>query len=340
MHYGNAGREFRVLPWWCMALIGRRPKRTLVRIGVLVTVCFVLFRFVLAPIRIEGPSMLPTYRKGQVHMINRLAYRFHEPRRGDVVAIKYAGEHVMLLKRIVGLPGETVAFQGGRLLINGQMVEEPYVRYSCDWEMPPVAVGRRRVLCCWRQPFDASGVPRSGPVKAREDLRQALVMKSRLFSLVGVAAIAAAGLWGWRAWFPSPEKAIRQRLGELARTASFGRNEGALARMLNCDKLAGFFADDAEVKLELGNHVEKLSGREKLRDAAMSARLAFASLKVDFHDMNIVVGADRQSAEVDLTAVGKVPGEQDPQVCELKFLLKRIGGDWMIRRVETVKTLR
>jgi hypothetical protein len=165
-------------------------------------------------------------------------------------------------------------------------------------------------------------------------------MKNRLFSLVVLAGIAAACLCGWRALFPSPEKAIRQRLGELARTASFGPKEGPLARMLNCDKLAGFFAEDAEVKLELGNMVENLGGREKLRDAAMSARLAVGSLKVDFQDMNIALGADRQSAEVDLTAMGKVPGEQDPQVCELKFLLKQIGGDWMIRRVETVRTLR
>lgn len=131
------------LPWWCIVLIGRRPKRTLVRIGVLVAVCFVLFRFVLAPVRIQGPSMLPTCRRGQVRMVNRLAYRFHEPRRGDIVAIKFSdsGESVMLLKRIVGLPGESVAFQEGRLLINGKIVEEPYLRYSCDWQMPPVPVG-------------------------------------------------------------------------------------------------------------------------------------------------------------------------------------------------------
>jgi signal peptidase I len=129
------------LPWWCVILVGRRPKRTLARIAVLVSVCFVLFRFVLAPIRLQGPSMLPTYREGQIHVINRLAYRFHEPRRGDVVAIKYAGEHLLLLKRIVGLPGETVSFEGGRLRVNGQSIEEPYVRYPCNWEMPPVAVG-------------------------------------------------------------------------------------------------------------------------------------------------------------------------------------------------------
>jgi signal peptidase I len=129
------------LPWWWVVIIGRRPKRTLVRIAVLVSVCFVLCKFVLAPIVIQGPSMLPTCRNGQVHAINRLAYRFHEPQRGDIVAIKLAGEHTMYLKRIVGLPGETVAFQGGRLLINGQTVEEPYVRYPWDWEMPPEAVG-------------------------------------------------------------------------------------------------------------------------------------------------------------------------------------------------------
>jgi signal peptidase I len=128
------------LPWWWVVIIGRRPKRTLVRIAVLVSVCFVLFKFVLAPIRIVGPSMLPTCRDGRVHVLNRLAYRFHDPRRGDIVGIRYPGEHVLLLKRIIGFPGETVGFHDGRLLINGQRVEEPYVRYPCDWEMAPVSV--------------------------------------------------------------------------------------------------------------------------------------------------------------------------------------------------------
>jgi hypothetical protein len=165
-------------------------------------------------------------------------------------------------------------------------------------------------------------------------------MSNRLFSLLAAAAMAAAGLWGWRAWSASPEKAIRQRLGDLARTASYGPNQSPLAKMLDCDKLAGFFAPNAEVQLELGNTFENLSGRENLREAAMNARAAYAGLKVDFHDMNIAVGADRRSAEVDLTALGKVSGDPDPQVFELKFLLKQIGGDWMIRRIETVRTLR
>src|SRR5690349_225164 len=111
--------------WVRTVVIGRNPKRTLVRIVVMVATCFIVAKFVLLPIRVEGVSMLPTYKTRGVNFINRLAFTFHEPRRGDVVAVRLAGEHVMFLKRIVGLPGESVAFHGGQLVINGQAIEEP-----------------------------------------------------------------------------------------------------------------------------------------------------------------------------------------------------------------------
>lgn len=128
--------------WLQRVLIGRNPKRTLVRIVVLVVVSLVLFKFVLQPIRVHGGSMLPSYREGGIHFVNRLAYLFHKPRRGDVVAIRMlAGEHVMYMKRIVGLPGETVAFRQGRLYVNGRRLEEPYVKSACYWEHGPEQVG-------------------------------------------------------------------------------------------------------------------------------------------------------------------------------------------------------
>jgi signal peptidase I len=129
-------------PSWIRAvLVGRRPKRTLVRIVVLVATCFVVFKFVLLPIRVDGGSMLPTYKERGVNFVNRLAYVFHEPQRGDVVAIRLAGPSVMFMKRIVGMPGETVAFHGGHALINGKILEEPYVKFDCDWERAPVTLG-------------------------------------------------------------------------------------------------------------------------------------------------------------------------------------------------------
>lgn len=165
-------------------------------------------------------------------------------------------------------------------------------------------------------------------------------MRIRLSALVGVAVAAVALLCGWLLLSPSPETVIRHRLIELARIASFGPNEGPLAKLINTDKLVAFFADDAEIRIETGSVAQRLSGREMLRHAAQVARTSLNSLKVGFRDLNVFVGPDRQTAEVDLTAVGSVPGEPDPLVCELKFLLKKTRAGWIIRRVETVKTLR
>jgi signal peptidase I len=128
-------------PWWFVALVGRNPQRTLTRIILLVIGCFLAWKYVALPIRVEGVSMLPTYKERDINIINRLAYRFGLPQRGDVVAIRMAGEHVMLLKRVVGLPGETVAFRRGRLLVNGQAVPEPYVKLPCYWNIPPQMIG-------------------------------------------------------------------------------------------------------------------------------------------------------------------------------------------------------
>jgi signal peptidase I len=127
--------------WWWVAFIGRRPKATLVRIVVLIAVCFITFKFILLPIRVEGISMQPTYHDRQLNCVNRLAYLHHEPQRGDVVSVRFAGTSVMLMKRIIGLPGESVSFHGGRAYINGQMLDEPYVKNSCDWEFGPILCG-------------------------------------------------------------------------------------------------------------------------------------------------------------------------------------------------------
>jgi signal peptidase I len=128
--------------WVQRVLIGRNPKRTLVRSVILVVVSLVVFKFVLQPIRVEGGSMLPTYKDRGIHFVYRLAYLFRGPRRGDVVAIRLlAGEHVMYMKRVVGLPGETVAFHRGRLYINGKPLDEPYLTLRGNWDHEPEQVG-------------------------------------------------------------------------------------------------------------------------------------------------------------------------------------------------------
>jgi signal peptidase I len=119
-------------------VFGRNPKATLVRIIVWIVACVVVFKFVLLHVEVDGISMLPTYKNHSKNWINRLAYFAHEPRRGDIVGIRLAGIHAMLLKRIIGLPGEIVAFADGRVLINGEILNEPYEKFPCDWNRPPV----------------------------------------------------------------------------------------------------------------------------------------------------------------------------------------------------------
>lgn len=114
-------------PWWKRLVFGKNPKRTLFRLVFLVVTCLVVFRGVLIPIRVSGFSMYPTYRDGKVNVVNHQAYRWKKPKRGDVIAFRLPEEgNVVLLKRIVGLPGERVIVVKGRPFINGQPLSEPY----------------------------------------------------------------------------------------------------------------------------------------------------------------------------------------------------------------------
>lgn len=135
MHEGT-GQGERV-SWVRAIIIGRNPKLTAIRIVATVVVCLILFKYILIPIRVDGPSMSPTYRESSVHFVNRLAFLMREPRRFDVVAIRYSGQSIMLMKRIIAMPGETIEFVDGRVLINGRFLDEPYLKYECDWNLRP-----------------------------------------------------------------------------------------------------------------------------------------------------------------------------------------------------------
>lgn len=143
-HAGDFNPQFspsRLLRVLKIAVIGRHPKLTLIRISVLVLSTLLLFKFVLLPIRVTGISMLPTYSDHSINLVNRLAYIKHPPQRGDVVNIRFAENsdiRVTFLKRIIGLPGDVVSFSAGHAFINGHELKEPYLRLPCDWNCPPV----------------------------------------------------------------------------------------------------------------------------------------------------------------------------------------------------------
>lgn len=97
-------------------------------IVVVMAIMVMLYLFVVSPQEISGASMEPNFHNGQYIMTNKIIYKFRDPVRGDVVIFKSPrNKQVDYIKRIIGLPGETVKLQDNKIYVNGQLVEEPYL---------------------------------------------------------------------------------------------------------------------------------------------------------------------------------------------------------------------
>ena len=129
-------------PLWLRIILGRNPKLTLVRLIVLILGSYVLFKVVLAPIRVTGISMQPTYKDGAINFVNKLAYKSASPKRGDVVGVRASDQlQVLYLKRIIGLPGEKISIRNGTVYINGERLNEPYLKDSKPWNIASTEMG-------------------------------------------------------------------------------------------------------------------------------------------------------------------------------------------------------
>ena len=166
-------------------------------------------------------------------------------------------------------------------------------------------------------------------------------MNARWFKVLFVCALLAAGVWGWRVLFPNPERVIRRQLAELAKAASIAPNEGELARVVNSQKLAGFFTPEVEITIDIPDHsLQTINGRDEVMKLAMSAHSSLSNVKVEFVDVNVSVEPTKDAATAHLTAKANVPGDNVPQVQELKATFQKVGREWLINHVETVRTLR
>lgn len=103
--------------------------REIVEAVVIALVLTVAIRGLIVDIfRIPSPSMVPTIEVGDRVVVTRFSYWFDGPKRGDVVVFKYPNnEKVDYIKRVIGLPGETVAFRDNNLYINDTWVAEDYL---------------------------------------------------------------------------------------------------------------------------------------------------------------------------------------------------------------------
>ena len=98
-------------------------------LSVAVLFCFFLITFVAQAFRVQGTSMLPLLEDSERIIVNKFIYRFHPIQRGDVVVFWYPKDpSVSFIKRVVGVPGDTVELRRGSLFVNERRVDEEYVR--------------------------------------------------------------------------------------------------------------------------------------------------------------------------------------------------------------------
>jgi signal peptidase I len=117
----------------------RKPKSTaksivewVLVIGGAVVLAVIVKLVLLQAFYIPSASMYPTLQKGDRVLVNKLSYKLHDVNRGDVVVFERPPSETAtnipdLIKRVVGLPGEQIFFEGGHVYVDGQLLDEPYL---------------------------------------------------------------------------------------------------------------------------------------------------------------------------------------------------------------------
>jgi signal peptidase I len=122
--------------------------REIIETVLLTAAIFLVVNAATGRFRIEGDSMEPNLHNGEYVLIDKISYLLHPPERGDVVVFTPPNENRDYIKRVIGLPGDTVQIAGGQVYVNGVVLDEPYLKGLVNNDMPAhiVEEGRFFVL--------------------------------------------------------------------------------------------------------------------------------------------------------------------------------------------------
>ena len=108
---------------------------------ILAVVLYFLIDSVIARVRVENISMLPTLQPGEFILVNKMAYKLGSLHTGDIVIFHFPLDPSQdYIKRVIGTPGDTVTVQGGKVYVNNRALNEPYIsappQYTGSWTVP------------------------------------------------------------------------------------------------------------------------------------------------------------------------------------------------------------
>ncbi len=121
---------------------GKSLLREIIETVLLTVIIYIAVNFATGRFRIEGSSMEPSMHPNQYVLVDKITYMLSTPQRGDVVVFNYPlATERDFIKRVIGLPGETVRIESGVVYVNNEPLDEPYIaaapNYNNTWTMGP-----------------------------------------------------------------------------------------------------------------------------------------------------------------------------------------------------------
>ncbi|MGP1570281.1 MAG: signal peptidase I [Eubacteriales bacterium] len=126
-------------------------KEFLKELLIAVVIAFLIMQIV-KPTIVKESSMEPTLYENNYLILNRQAYRFGEPQRGDIIVfhsdlVTQNGHEKLLIKRIIGLPGDVITIANGSVYLNGKKIEESYIKDGrTDGEITALTVPKGEIF--------------------------------------------------------------------------------------------------------------------------------------------------------------------------------------------------
>ena len=118
-------------------------KDTLKYIILIVTILFIVI-YVVSLHQIVGTSMTPTLNNGDITILDKISYKFNNIKRNDIVSI-YNEDSKYIVKRIVGLPGESIEYKNNKLYINGEEIKELYLKNQITEDFKLNEIGYEKI---------------------------------------------------------------------------------------------------------------------------------------------------------------------------------------------------